>query len=364
MEYTERAFCRLVDLLLTDEQVQCHDFVAEVFVRLRTLMKFSSAIFMPIDPASGELRHGVCFDCGDAEMTEYLDHYAAFDPFVRNGPSPATANRALRFSDVAAGVPGWEADFADFMARVPYRHALASLIASHDGLFGVLSVHRIQSAPDFDDEELERFGRIASYLAKGVDLRGSALHLTTQALTGLVVVADDGTLLWMNQLAEHLIDAGRLQPRDLRRLPGSGVRLSTPIGALLARSRPLTHRSLYALWACMGDGPALRIAHGERATRAGSAIAAHLIEISPLLAGLDGSLCMAQLGLTPAELRIARRILSGRSFKQIARESSVEECTVKKHAVHIYEKAGVNSRSELSALLNEQSLRSRPEEVP
>ena len=68
---------------------------------------------------------------------------------------------------------------------------------------------------------------------------------------------------------------------------------------------------------------------------------------------------MEHLGLTPAELRIARLIVGGLSFKQIAREVHIEECTVKKHAVHIYEKAGVRSRSGLSALQIEQGLAAR-----
>lgn len=56
--------------------------------------------------------------------------------------------------------------------------------------------------------------------------------------------------------------------------------------------------------------------------------------------------------LTPREGEIARRIKSGLSYKEIADELYISSRTVNQHLKHIYQKVGVNSRSQLAAKMD------------
>lgn len=57
--------------------------------------------------------------------------------------------------------------------------------------------------------------------------------------------------------------------------------------------------------------------------------------------------------LTPREREIARFIKSGLSYQQIADQLFISARTVNQHLKHIYQKVGVNSRSQLAAKMEE-----------
>lgn len=63
---------------------------------------------------------------------------------------------------------------------------------------------------------------------------------------------------------------------------------------------------------------------------------------------------LAELGLTPRELAVARRALEGESNAVIARGLGITESTVKRHMTAILAKAGVRSRTQLIALLSDE----------
>jgi DNA-binding NarL/FixJ family response regulator len=53
-------------------------------------------------------------------------------------------------------------------------------------------------------------------------------------------------------------------------------------------------------------------------------------------------------GLTPREIEIARAVVAGYTNKEIARQSSISENTVKSHLLHIFTKLGASNRVELA----------------
>jgi DNA-binding CsgD family transcriptional regulator len=53
-------------------------------------------------------------------------------------------------------------------------------------------------------------------------------------------------------------------------------------------------------------------------------------------------------GLTPREIEIARSVVAGYTNKEIARQSSISENTVKSHVLHIFTKLGASNRVELA----------------
>lgn len=64
---------------------------------------------------------------------------------------------------------------------------------------------------------------------------------------------------------------------------------------------------------------------------------------------------LPEFGLTQRETEIAGKIAVGRSNKEVSREFSICERTVKHHLTNIFKKVGVSSRLELAVLLRDKS---------
>jgi DNA-binding NarL/FixJ family response regulator len=60
--------------------------------------------------------------------------------------------------------------------------------------------------------------------------------------------------------------------------------------------------------------------------------------------------------LTPREIEIVRQVAQGQRNKEIARELSISEGTVKVHVHHIYQKLCVNSRVELATYARDRGI--------
>lgn len=60
---------------------------------------------------------------------------------------------------------------------------------------------------------------------------------------------------------------------------------------------------------------------------------------------------LGRLGLTRAEIRIARLVVQGRSNREIAHALSISVHTVRHHVQHIHDKVGVRSRTQLMETL-------------
>jgi DNA-binding CsgD family transcriptional regulator len=60
---------------------------------------------------------------------------------------------------------------------------------------------------------------------------------------------------------------------------------------------------------------------------------------------------MREIGLTPAEARVAALVVEGRTNREVAAALVLGERTVEAHLTHIYAKLGVRSRIELAHTL-------------
>lgn len=93
-----------------------------------------------------------------------------------------------------------------------------------------------------------------------------------------------------------------------------------------------------------------------RQTIAGTAYQAHgTPELSPETVATDA-------GLTTRELEILRRLIHGLSNKDIARELSIAEQTVKFHLTSLYRKLGIRSRTQAARWAHENGI--HPGEPP
>lgn len=73
--------------------------------------------------------------------------------------------------------------------------------------------------------------------------------------------------------------------------------------------------------------------------------------------------CEKDYGLTPRELKIVGRVASGSSNKQMGRDFSISERTVKHHLTNIFNKLGISSRLELAVFALEHGLASKGDPV-
>lgn len=86
------------------------------------------------------------------------------------------------------------------------------------------------------------------------------------------------------------------------------------------------------------------------------AAAGQLVLTPQLNARMSKAMRSPRLQLTERELEVLRRLETGASNRQIAKELFVTEATVKTHLVHIFDKLGVTNRSRAITVARETGL--------
>jgi DNA-binding CsgD family transcriptional regulator len=199
---------------------------------------------------------------------------------------------------------------------------------------------------------------LASPAADGI-VRGFgaelSLHTLTTALARvmdvlpaeLVLCSPGGAILHANQHARKRLDTGenRKSIREEIRFLCVGLHLQIEEGA----GREATEFVPQAERHVTLDGSEVHLRavdlgvprHGRSPTTL------ILLDSQDPLSDLD----LEQQGLTPAEIRIARLVMRGRTNREIALSLSVSVHTVRHHVQHIHDKVGVSSRTQLLGTL-------------
>lgn len=185
-------------------------------------------------------------------------------------------------------------------------------------------------------------------------LRAGALDATLDALrTGVVIVARDGAILHANQSARRLLDKGDV--------------LRAQAGKMRSRDQATSARLTRAFAGTDDDlGVPLRGASGAIAT-------AHIMPLGrgPVLPGLVPRAAAAvfvatdapatpdrlrpvaeAFGLTPGELRLLERLVTGDSLGEAAAALGVARTTAKTHLSRILAKTGTRRQTGLLALMH------------
>jgi len=76
-----------------------------------------------------------------------------------------------------------------------------------------------------------------------------------------------------------------------------------------------------------------------------------LLEDLGQVPALSTDVCQAVYGLTPAESRVARRLIVGRSAPAIAKDLGLSPLTIRTHIKRVFKKVGVRSQPQLMAAL-------------
>ena len=301
-------------------------------------------------------------------MDRYLSYYHQHDIW---------ANKAMAYpKDVALGSDDIIGD-AEFRESLIYQDfcrftgcfyvlgALLSIGGPH-GAWGVLGVHRTEPEGLFPAEEKRRCAVLVPHLKRalqlrerlrGIDIQYRAMHEALERLAvGVMVVAEDGRLLFANAVADKLLRTGT----GLSVL-GNRLRAAQPaLDHALQRSLRDAARASIGRAAQM-DG-VLTIPRGERrplglsfypfsipAALCGATARGALIFIGdPEVRPQPRRAALAQMyGLTEAEARLFEALVLGERLQDYAERSGVGFQTVKAQLARIFGKTGQARQADL-----------------
>ncbi|AUG76720.1 LuxR family transcriptional regulator [Kitasatospora sp. MMS16-BH015] len=319
----------------------------ETLRRLRTVLPVDAAFFATVDPAT------VLFTSALAE--EPLR--AATPLFLANEYDRADVNKFTALAGAADPVGSLDhatrgerrasPRYQEIMAGLGLGDELRAALTTGPDCWGVLCLHRADSALGFTEEEIALVRALAPHLGEGLRravATGPAAPADPAGEPGIIVLDDRLAVLsvspeaarWAAELAE----------------PAEGG-LPVAVRAVAARLRRLAHPDAAGL-----PPPTLRLraASGRWLT----VHATHLpgpdghrmgVVIGPAPAAQVSSLLLTAHGLTEAQTRVAALVARGSSTRQIVDELHISANTVQEHLTAIFDKFAVHSCRELVAAL-------------
>lgn len=154
--------------------------------------------------------------------------------------------------------------------------------------------------------------------------------------SGIVVVSRDGEIQYASPAGEEWLTALRRHPLEAQTVLPTAI-LSSIAGLRSGRESALARVALPGTVAAI-----------EAAPGGSDGSIALVVAPSRPVAGVPR--LPAAWGLTPAESRVAARVIAGQSNREVADTLSVSENTVEWHLRRIFDKLGVRSRNQLAAL--------------
>ncbi len=327
---------RVVEAELPLEEM-CRRFDAE----LRRDVPYDVGAWSTVDPATG--LSTACILCGIPEdearesaifSQEFVEgEPATYLSLIRDGRTTAILTEETDGDLSRAG--RWREVFAAFGVT----DELRAVAWADDQAWGTISLYRMGGT--FSRQEAEVAAAIAPAVGDGIRLsllRSAARHPeAVEEPPGIVEVGRDGHLVAVTTPAERWLELGghmlasaarhaAAAIRENAAWPGATSRVQTGDGHLLA---------LHAASSVRDDGTVVVIVEAARRAQVGAMI-------------------VDAYGLTARQRDVLGLLLLGRSMTQLAGELGISEHTANDHRKAIYQRLGVNSRSELAALLQHE----------
>ena len=328
-----------------------------VLQTLKRIIPVDAAFFATTDPAT------VLFTSAIAD-----DALArATSLFLANEFLQDDANKFIQLVQRQGHVGGLdEVTHGNVTASPRYREILAPLalvdelraaLVVDGACWGVMCLHRERARSPFEPAERAFLARVAPHIAQGLRtglIMGAVDTQEGHEGPGLIVLADDLSIVAMSPMAERWLD----ELVDSQR----GTAVPPPaITAVAARLHQLDERADNT---AVDRIPRVRVRtrrgqwltiHATRITGQGTRQTAIILEqaqpteIAPLI--------VQSYGLSPRESEVTQLIARGFSTAQIAQTCHIAVDTVQDHCKSIFDKVGVRSRRELVAHLFERHFR-------
>ncbi|MDQ0503767.1 helix-turn-helix transcriptional regulator [Xanthobacter agilis] len=259
--------------------------------------------------------------------------------------------------------------YREFLWRHGIGEILAALVGGRDGRLVSVAVHRPLARERFQQDEIARMARLSAHIGRAVSITTTLVEArrlssdladaVDRLAWGVLLLDGDGAVRHVNAVAERLLgdgltvsarraraahaqDDARLQRAIGAALPGSGgmpargVLIRRPSGrpALYAEAVPVRPRCEALEVITFGAGGAMLLVR----------------DLGASVPNLTQHLC--DLGLTPAEARLADAIGRGGRLREIADAQRISYETARSHLRSIFIKLGIGRQTELVAILS------------
>jgi DNA-binding CsgD family transcriptional regulator/PAS domain-containing protein len=346
-----------------------------------------------------QLRRHLCFHNASLGVQALPDGKLILNAMA--GVSPEYVALAKRYEDSLLDLWGGAARLGRFALEEPvlqsraaadiayednpyYRHwvrpqgiidAVAIALARDKTMLGSLAFGHHETAPPVSETQLRRLRLLAPHIRRAVTI-SRLLEMTTDAATtfeaaveatqsGILLVDLDLTIIFANQRAHQMLDAGdpvrRVGDRlALRRELARGT-LQAAIEAASDNEGRLGRRGI-AMPATLADGSAVAMhvmplaRRRLRKTYVGRATAAVFIADAGGPAPLPPDALALLYDLTPAEARVFELVVEGHSTRNAADLLGIAPSTFRTHLLAVFAKTGRHNRVDLTRLAREMSL--------
>jgi DNA-binding CsgD family transcriptional regulator len=309
----------------------------------------------------------------DKQRRAYRDYYVHRNVWIQ-GARPLLRPGSVRSSDQVCSRQEFLRSewYADFCRPLGWTRGIGATILQDGTMTANIGAFSGSSRREYFEEDFALVRALMPHLQLGLRIhrelaeshsRGQALEAVLHGLSiPAFLVAQDGTVLFMNAAAEQLVrtsDGLVVMAGQLRALlPDDTASLCTVIAAAAQTS------------ACQGrkSGGSLHISrpYGRRPLEVivsplpprqdswllrQPAVTAIFVTDPPGMVVPEDSELIGRHGLTASETRVAVAISRGLAGKQVCRELDISYNTLKTHLKHIYAKTQTKHQSDLVRLL-------------
>lgn len=254
--------------------------------------------------------------------------------------------------------------YNDFLRPLGAKYVMGVKLTNSESAVSMLRIHRTARNGPYSKEDIGKLCSALPTLSFAAQLfanQNDAVQKTSVAIaalnqlrTGVIVVSFDGRVLQMNTAAENILmrDDATLLIRQ-GRLTAKSVNADAVLRRMIGRACDLASikPQIEPLSQCAERFGAYHVVASPLAIAACGSADGVLITLEEVEACPSELARLNEYELTPAQARIARQILKGKSLQEIAAQSSISINTVKTHVKAIFAKMQVSSQSELVRVL-------------
>jgi DNA-binding CsgD family transcriptional regulator len=308
---------------------------------LRRAVPFDGICVVMMDPATLlPVGHVIENGLPESTMARYMEIEIREADVNKFTDLARAGGRAASLSAVTGGVLDRSPRHRELRRPSGFGDELRAALVDESRTWGAIVLLREERTANFTPAEERVVGSLSALLADGLRRAMLLTELTAgdgadEPGPGLLVLADDGTILSANATAELWLDELGAEPGASLPLVIRTVALRARTGAAdaIARARVRTPagRWLVVRGSLLGDGAAVILEEARSP------------ELAPLIADA--------YALTPRERSVTQLVAQGLSTSAIASRLFMSPYTVQDHLKSIFDKVDVSSRGELVARL-------------
>lgn len=332
----------------------------------------SSAMLMLMDPQFHRcsVRQTAGIDPGFEK--KYNEYYGKLDSFAIGGAPLLASGVVLTDEAMCPASDLIRGEFYnDFLRPQNQLHNLTGVLFHEAQRAAGLSLQRSGKAGAFAKDETSLLSIILPHLQRAMQFhrrmseldaaRRASLDATDRLSTGMLLLDGSGRILWLNRSAQCVVnqnDGLRIKDRCLAAQAGN-ARRELPV-MIAAASRTASGHGFSAGGAIAVERPSgkrafnLLVVPASRDMFSGDGVAPAVIvfvidpEVKPHVAS---EVLTRIYDLTPAECRVAERLIHGDRLAEAAIRLGVSHNTTRTHLRNIFQKTGTSHQSELIGLL-------------